>query len=60
MKNLINVKSNSMKTITFAGVEHSGSIITKKFNSYFVTSVQQINQSIDLVCEPTEITQPID
>ena len=61
LKNLINVKSNSMKTITFAGVEeHSGSTIAKKFNSYFVTSVQQINQSIDLVCEPTEITQPID
>ena len=61
LKSLIKSKSNSSKSITFAGIECDiEEVISEKFNKYFVDSVQLINQSIELVGEPAEITRPID
>ena len=60
LKNLIKAKNNSSKSITFTGVQEDAEpVIAEKFNRYFVNSVELINQSIETVSEPVEITQPI-
>ena len=60
LKKLMKNKDSSPQSITFDGSEvQSARVIANKFNSYFVDSVQQINQSIELVSEPNEIIQPI-
>ena len=60
LKKLMKSKDGLPRGILFGNIEEcSEPIIATKFNEYFIESISEINRSIELVNEPTEIQNAI-